>query len=119
MQLTIKLRIQVDTQAKQALLETMREYTASFNRVCQIGWQQPRINGVELHKQSYARERMVTDLPSQLICSARVKAVEALKSARILDKKEKKVSQPKSLSCPIRYDARRSTIKLAQGKAFY
>jgi len=117
LQLTLKLPIYTNCKAESILKETIQEYTDSFNRVCQIGWQETRINGTELHKKSYRQERKETRLPSQLVCSARVKATEALKSARSLIKKGKKASLPQSYSCPIRYDARSSTINLAQGNA--
>ncbi len=76
-QLTLKLPVYASYKVEQVLKETMREYTGSFNRVCKIGWQEARINGVELHKKSYRIERKGTNLPSQLICSARVKGTES------------------------------------------
>lgn len=45
-------------------------------------------------------------MPSQLVCAARVKATEAIKSALALLKKGLKVSCPTAQSTPIRYDAR-------------
>jgi putative transposase len=117
MQLTLVLPIYANSETESLLKETIKEYTNSFNRVCKLGWQESRINGVELHKKSYREERKTTRLPSQLICAARVKAVEALKSTRALIRKGKKASLPQSDSCPIRYDARSTTINLALGTA--
>ena len=98
-----------------ALLSNIRKL---FNRIADIGWNKGIKNGVELHKLSYESERAKTNLPSQLVCSARMKASECLKSAFALQKKAKtKVGKPNSKHCPIRYDARSATIKLAEGKA--
>ena len=94
MQLTLKLRVSSDTETEKILEETIKEYTASFNRVSARGWQEERINGVELHRKTYRSEREQSRLPSQLVCSARVKSVEALKSARSLIKQGKKAKQP-------------------------
>ncbi|MBE9166749.1 transposase [Pleurocapsales cyanobacterium LEGE 06147] len=63
-----------------------------------------------MHDATYKLHRGVTDLPSQLVCSARVKAAEAIKSSKALKKKGKLVSFPHSTSCPIRYDARSYTV---------
>ena len=94
--LTMKLPIVADRETRAALKETVREYTGSFNRVCAEGWNMKRLNGVELHKLTYASERASTPLSSQLVCSARVKATEAVKSAKSLLKKNKKASCPRS-----------------------
>lgn len=82
----------------------------SFNAVCQLGWNNKITNGVTLHKQTYYDHRALTGLPSQLVCAARVKATEALKSVGKLLKQKKNVSCPKSKHCPIRYDARSYTV---------
>lgn len=87
------------------LTETGRQYITAFNAVSEAGWAERRTNMTELHKKTYypLRERLA--LPSQLVISARCKAVEALKSAKPL-----KGSQPVMKHPSIRYDAR--TYKL-------
>jgi len=116
--LTLKLRLQSTPEQATALKNTISTYTESFNRVCERGWKKRRINGVELHHDTYYTERAATGLQSQLVTSARVKATEALVSAHALKKKGKKVSCPHSRRCSIRYDNGRSgNIKLAEGKA--
>src|SRR5690606_38814813 len=62
-------------------------------------------------------ERSKTDLPSQLVCSARVKATEALKSAFAIRKKKQKASCPISKRCSIRYDERSANVKLDKSTA--
>ena len=117
MDLTLRLRIHATPEAEAILRETIAQYTASFNRVCAVGWQMPRLNGVELHHQTYGVERDVTALPAQLVCSARVKATEAIGSCRARARKGRRVSCPKSRRAAIRYDARSAKIHLAEGYA--
>ena len=110
--MTLRLRVAVDTDA--ALRETIAQYTASFNRVCAVGWGMPRLNGVELHHETYGPERAATTLPSQLVCSARVKATEAIASCRARARKGRKVSCPTSRCTSVRYDARSAKVHLAE-----
>ena len=129
MLVTRTIRIQLKPTPEQAALlrQTMQEYTRSFNTVCQLADAQQVSNGVELHKLTYANERATTHLPSQLICAARVKATEAIKSVITRRKKQgvkhqqrvqesqktgkplrplKLAKTPASRLCAIRYDAR-------------
>jgi len=115
MQLT--LRLPIKTCQIDLLKRTAEQSRDSFNRVCEVGWKMERFNGVELHKLTYAAEREATDLPSQLVCSARVKATEAVKSAKTRLRKGKKAGCPKAKSAVIRYDARSATINLAKSTA--
>jgi IS605 OrfB family transposase len=110
MQRTIRLQLKPSDQEALALSQTIEQYTWSFNTVCRYGWESSLSNGVELHKATYYEHRAETGLPSQLVCAARVKATEALKSAKALKKKGKIVSCPSSKHCPIRYDARSYTV---------
>ena len=117
MDLTIRLRVWADDGAVSVLRETIAQYTVSFNRVCAVGWDMPRLNGVELHHETYAAERFATDLPAQLVCSARVKATDAIESCRARARKGRKVSCPRSRSAAIRYDARSAKVRLSEGYA--
>ncbi|MBD2309288.1 IS200/IS605 family element transposase accessory protein TnpB [Chroococcidiopsis sp. FACHB-1243] len=110
MQRTIRIQLKPDVEATEVLSQAIEQYTWSFNAVCQLGWEKDLVSGVELHKATYYDHRALTGLPSQLVCAARVKATEALKSAKKLKKKGKTVSCPTSKRCPIRYDARSYTI---------
>jgi putative transposase len=109
---TIKLRLNENTQVFQPTIDA---YTKAFNYTCNIGYNTKDFNGVSLHNKVYSATR--TYLPSQLACSARMKATEALKSVKKLQEKELKLAkwkerEPKIFSCPesrqtsIRYDAR-------------
>lgn len=110
MQRTIRIQLQPDIETAKVLSQTIEQYTWSFNAVCKHGWENDLANGVQLHKATYYDHRAITGLPSQLVCAARVKATEALKSAKSLKKKGKTVSCPTSKRCPIRYDARSYTV---------
>ena len=101
------IRIQLDpTQAQAtALAETSRQFTAVFNAVCAVGWQQNQKNGSELHRALYYP--LKADYPalvSDLHIQARVKATEAIKSALALRRAGRKVTQPCSDACPPRYN---------------
>ena len=64
------------------LKRTLEEHTVCFNEVARVGFTTQCSNGTELHKETYYPLRMqYPDLPSQLVCAARVKATEAVKSA--------------------------------------
>jgi IS605 OrfB family transposase len=75
----------------------------------------PRLNGVELHKLTYRDEITASKLPSQLVCSARVKATEAVASVVARRKKGETVSCPQSKANSIRYDVNSATVKLRDG----
>jgi putative transposase len=122
------------TPEQRALLDrTMQEHTACFDAVAREGFETGCSNGVELHKRTYYPLRaQYPDLPAQLVCAARVKATEAVKSAMTWRKKHaarypklvekakqrgkeapsfKPVRCPQSKSAPIRNDARSSWVK--------
>ena len=115
------------------LKRTLEEHTACFNEVAHIGFTEKCSNGVELHKQTYYPLRaQFPDLPAQLVCAARVKATEAVKSALTWAKKHeaaypkrvekalkkgkepppfRPVTAPHSTIAPIRYDQRSYWVK--------
>lgn len=114
---TLTLKLPISAPNLGSLRRTAEQSRDSFNRVCKAGWEMERLNGVELHKLTYASERASTDLPSQLVCAARVKATEAVKSAKSRLRKGKKAGCPQAKSAVIRYDARSANINLSKGTA--
>jgi putative transposase len=120
-QRTIRLQLDPTLAQATALAETSRQFAAVFNAVCAYGWQQREKNGSELHRALYYP--LKADYPalvSDLHIQARVKATEALKSARALQRKGRRVSQPCSQACPPRYnlhtyrvDWERQTVRLS------
>ena len=122
------------TEEQAAILKrTIEESTACFNHVTEYGFTSQCRNGVELHKETYYELRkQYPDLPAQLVCAARVKATEAVKSALTWQSKHEKsyqrkvakakkqgkelptfkpVHAPHSRVCPIRYDVRSYWVK--------
>jgi len=110
MQRTIRIQLKSSAEMTKVLAQTVEQYTWSFNAVAAHGWEHNLSSGNELHKATYYDHRTITGLPAQLVCAARVKAAEALKSVRARKRKQEVVSCPQAKFCAIRYDARSYTI---------
>ena len=107
MQRVVKLKLHPTPEQKGLLLDTVHQYAACFNEAARVGWQDSITNGVDLHRATYYPIRAVyPKMPSQLVISARMKAVEALKAVFARKKQGRKAGQPKSRFGAIRYDAR-------------
>jgi putative transposase len=118
MRATLKLKLTPEPAVAAVLAETVTASTSCFNAVCAYGWQQGERNSVRLHRATYARLRAEHPaLPAQLVCAARVKATETLRSVEARRQRGKKVSCPRSARCVIRYDARSYWVKLSEGQA--
>jgi putative transposase len=133
---TIKIPLILTKEQTQILKETQTRYASVFNHVTAFGRDNNIYNGVDLHKGTYSTFSGRDFLPSQLICSARVKATEALTSYKTNQKKRtkqierqesltasgKKIFRPlKPVKCPcakstsaIRYDARSFSINFKE-----
>ena len=111
-QRVIRLRLGPSTEQAGIMRTTLVQHTACFNAVAAYGWEHGEKNGVNLHHETYySLRRQFPDLPAQLVVAARVRATEAVKSALALKKKGRKVSGPKAILAPIRYDARSYHIR--------
>jgi putative transposase len=109
---TIVIQLKPTPEQAHILKRTLEEHTACFNEVAHLGFTSRCSNGVELHKRTYHPLRATyPDLPAQLVCAARVKATEAVKSALDRQKKGRKTRVPRSNICPIRYDQRSYWVK--------
>lgn len=115
--ITLTLKLPIKTDKLDVLYDTAEQSRGSYNRVCNMGWAMDRLNGVELHKMTYAHERSITKLPSQLICAARVRATESIKSAKTKLRQGRRSTCPNSNTPIIRYDARSASINLSAGTA--
>lgn len=106
MQRTIRIHLQPSPAQVAALAETSRQFTAAFNLFAELGWREGVSNATKLHFLAYYPVRTaLPDLNSNLTNTARAKAAEALRSAFTLRKDpDHKVSQPRSSSCPPRYN---------------
>lgn len=107
MQRTIRLKLIPTSEQATILQDTLEQSTSCFNAVASYGWAQREKNGVKLHQATYYSLRAQhPDLPAQLVCSARVRATEAVKSALTRQRQGRKTSCPRGSHVPIRYDAR-------------
>ena len=111
MKRTVRLKLHPSHEQAMVLSETLNMVRDSFDTVAAYGWEQGMKNGVALHKATYYQLREKhPNLPSQLVCAARVKATEALASAFVLKAKGRKVHCPRTKIGGIRYDARSHRI---------
>ncbi len=79
---TITVQLNPTPEQARTFKATLEQHTACFNAVAHEGFTTACSNGVELHKRTYYPLRaQYPDLPAQLVCAARVKATEAVKSA--------------------------------------
>src|SRR6266568_9282849 len=79
---TITVQLNPTPEQARILKATLEQHTACFNAVAHEGFTTACSDGVELHKRTYYPLRAeYPDLPAQLVCAARVKATEAVKSA--------------------------------------
>lgn len=92
------------------LLETMRQYSQSAQRVVDVGFEKYLWDKRKLHNLTYYKIREKTQLPAQLVCSSRDKACETLKS--VFKNNGSKPVFKKFLT--IRYDARSFSFKSNQ-----
>ena len=99
---TIKIKLPY----RKELIETMQQYSQSANKVIDFGWNIHTDDKRELHDLTYYKIRKETQLPAQLVCSSRDKAVEVLKASKF---KHSKPIMNKYLT--IRYDARSFALK--------
>ena len=102
----MKSVIKIKIPYNKSLVETMKQYSYSANKVIDFGWNIQTNNKRELHDLTYYKIRQETELPAQLVCSSRDKAVEVLKASKF---KHSKPVMKKYLT--IRYDARSFSFK--------
>jgi putative transposase len=95
---TIVVQLNPTPEQAQILKTTLEQHTACFNAVAHEGFTTGCSNGVELHKRTYYPLRAKYPvLPAQLVCAARVKATEAVKSA-LTWKVKKEKAYPKQVA---------------------
>ena len=109
--LSYKVKLDPSTDQSQILSNTLDQYKTAINSPLIYGFKNHISNGVELHKATYYPLKEQVNLPAQLICSARCKATEILKSIRSKTKGKFNTKQPQSHKFPsIRYDRNSCTI---------
>lgn len=103
--LAYKIKLNPTEEQHNALLNTLQSYKQAIDIPLTFGFNNKIISGVELHKATYYHIKEKNKLPSQLICSARCKATEILKSIKTKTKGKFNTKLPKSHKYPsIRYD---------------
>ena len=113
---TARILLQPTAEQTDALNETMRHFTESFNIVCRTGWEQHEGNAYTLHHLTYRDcKDALPSLVSDLHIQARQKAAEAIKSAITREKKGCKASCPQSVCCPPRYNPHTFTLDWEKG----
>ena len=101
-----KLKLNISPNQHTTLMETLEQYKNCVNRVFEYGFQYKTANGQALHKATYRELRdKHPKLPSALVCCARVKATEALKSIKSNTKGKFDTKPPQAGRYPsIRYN---------------
>jgi IS605 OrfB family transposase len=80
---TIKLKLNVSSDDKQCLLQTMRDYTVAFNICSNWGFNNHTVSKIDCHNATYKIIRQsVPNLPSSLVQGARDVACESLKAVK-------------------------------------
>ena len=103
--LAYKIKLNPSEEQNDILLKTLNQYKMAIDFPLLYGFKNKVSSGVELHKATYYPVREQTKLPAQLVCSARCKATEVLKSIKTKTKRKFNTKQPKSHKFPtIRYD---------------
>ena len=103
--ITRRIKLQPTPEQAVILLTTLQQYKEAINQPLKYGFDNHCVSGVELHKATYYPLRKSTQLPSQLICSARCKATEILKSIKTKTKGKFSTKVPRSHKFPtIRFD---------------
>jgi IS605 OrfB family transposase len=98
MERTIVVQLRPTPEQASLLKTTLEQHRACFNAVAREGFTTGCSNGVALHKRTYYPLRaQFPDLPAQLVCAARVKATEAIKSA-LTWKTKKEKAYPKKVA---------------------
>jgi IS605 OrfB family transposase len=101
-----KLKLTVNQEQHQILMQTLEQYKFCMDKVLEYGFKNKLTNGSCLHNATYRDLRnQYPELPSALVCVARVKATEVLKSIKTKTKSKFDTKQPMSGKSPaIRYN---------------
>jgi putative transposase len=108
---TLRFPLTIQSSNYPLLASTQQEYTRAAQYVYDYCYTTKITGQVKVHHATYKPIRKNSMLPSQLIISARTKAIELAKSLQAVSNK-KAVTWQKTL--PIRYDKRSATINLPQ-----
>lgn len=111
---SIKVKLDINPEDKQKLLETFEQFNRACNRVIEAGWEkegQKNYNKMELHQETYRDIKESTGLTANLICEARNRGAEEIKRTVATWGAGKKASKPVvDKYSSVVYDKRSSTI---------
>jgi putative transposase len=102
-----QLKLKVTQEQHKVLLETLDQYKGCVDKVFEHGFKNHLTSGRALHDATYYDLRAkYPQLPSALVCAARVRATEALKAIKTRTKGKWDTEQPKAGRYPsIRYNS--------------
>lgn len=103
------MKLDVPQDRVEDLLETIEQFKEAANHVSKTAWNREGLKETNkniLHRETYEEVREATDLPANLVQSARNVAAEAVKSGVEKLKKGEKTSRPIFTSDVARYDKR-------------
>lgn len=100
-----RLKLSPTPEQKALLQETLAQYRICVQHCLSIGFQKKLTSGSKLHAETYFPLRAQSTLPSQLVCSARTKAIETLKAIKTKTKGKWNTKEPQAHRFPaIRFD---------------
>ena len=111
---TISVKLDIPSERKEDLLETFRQFNQACNTIVDVAWkgEQKIHNKKELHRLTYYDIRDVTNLPSNLVCTARNRVAEMTKTCVTKWTQGRKASKPVFREFgSILYDKRTMTIR--------
>jgi IS605 OrfB family transposase len=111
---TIAVKLDVPQNRFDDLLETFRQFNQACCTVLEVAWAGKRksYNKQELHHATYYPIRETTDLPANLVCSARNRVAEAVKACVVRWANGRKANKPTFRDFgSVVYDKRTVTIK--------
>ncbi|MFO7943632.1 MAG: hypothetical protein R6U51_04955 [Anaerolineales bacterium] len=79
---TISVKLDIPQECQDDVLETFRQFNQACRMVLEVAWQEERknYNKKDLHHATYYPIRDATDLPANLVCSARNRVAETVKA---------------------------------------
>jgi IS605 OrfB family transposase len=111
---TISVKLDISQERQDDVLETFRQFNQACRMVLEVAWQEERknYNKQDLHHATYYPIRDATDLPANLVCSARNRVAETVKACVARWADGRKASKPTFYDfASVVYDKRTVTIK--------
>lgn len=113
---TVRVALDIPADATPSLHTTIDQYRIAADHVVNVAWPDNDTDHVEtrrttLHDQTYDAVREATDLPAQLVQSARNRAADALSGIVARWEEGQQAGKPSFRSPSIRYDTRSATIR--------